>query len=262
MKHIYGPPIDLNNADVFTMRNEISYAAYISVLSNIYMKAHASSPYRTEPYKAALIINSDMIEPYQNQANTPAERIIAIDERMISPEGGVSLSILVTDDNVFAKESKKGLKHTVSHSWPMTMPNVAKDVITLHLPPEKLGRDRNIRYFHYDKIKPALIGHQVIQQDFKQDITDVFKIFERSKVHVCYQGGTAWLSISLGIPTIIVHTQPNESNPHLKYRLFGQTVGTINIFEDGKIKAVKIHPFEHHIHIKKLKAKLDELCND
>ena len=78
LKQIHGPQIDINQADIFTMKNEHSYAAFIGILSNIYMKAHASSIFRTQPYVAALIINSEMIKPIKNQPESSLERLKAM----------------------------------------------------------------------------------------------------------------------------------------------------------------------------------------
>lgn len=255
MKHVYGTLIDISKADVFTMKNEHSYAAFIGVLSNIYMKAHASSPYREQPYTAALIINRSMLRSYKNESESSLDRIKAILSRMIEPAGGIILGIYVVKNEMFSRNSKIGLKHTVSQCWPLKNNGVAK-IITGNTPPNNLSKGENIvRYFSKQQITPYV--DKFI--DYSTSIENVFETLEKSKTHICYQGGTAWLSVAMNIPTIIVHPKNIPNSPHHKSRLFGQDLGNINIIEAGKITHVRQHPHEHHVVLKNIKQQIDNL---
>lgn len=252
--------MDINYADVFTMKNEHSYAAFIGVLSNIYMKAHASSSFRTLPYSAALVINETMIQPYNNQPESSFDRLKAIISRMIKPKNGINLSIFLSRDDMFSDKSKIGLKHTISHCWSLSNNFNNKNIITINLPPEQLKEGKNsVRYFKFEDF--GYINNQEKQfVDYDTPIEQVFNFFDHSIVHLCYQGGTAWISIAMGIPTIVIHPAKIINELHQKFKLYGQDLGNINILNNQqKIDHVRIHPSEYHIQIKDLNKILKEI---
>ena len=266
VKQIYGEQIDITSADVFTMKNEISYAAFIGILSNIYMKAHASSIIRdNKPYIAALVISEKMMEPYNDQPESSFNRLKAIIERMEQPCNKIIIGIFLSNDGLFTKESKLGLKHTVSHIWPlMNNHTYTKPIITINTPPDRLKKAENrIRYFNLGVIKKQLNNHPFQCIDYNTPINDVFTALDRSKLHICYQGGTAWLSLCMNIPTLIVHSLNNIqsfSMRQLKFRLFGQDLGNVNILNSNKlIEIVSQHPCEHHTGLHMLNKKIEEL---
>lgn len=261
VKQIYGSLIDINHADVFTMMNEHSYAAFIGVLSNICMKAHASSNFRDSSYVAAIVISSSMMHPYNNQPDTSFERLKTIFEKMKRPSKDITLGIFLSDDGTFSTEAKIGLKHCVSQSWPMINNKQAnKDIITINIPQSKLNVGKNkVRYFQFDQIKDAIKDESYSFVDYNTPIEQLFSFFEKSKCHICYQGGTAWLSVSLGIPTIIIHPIQLIDELHLKFKLFGQDLGNINILNNvGQIEHLRNHPCEHHVYINDLEKTLRE----
>ena len=249
-----GVDVDLNNADIFTMLDEHSYAAFIGVLSNIYMKAHASSPFRDVAYNAAIIISKSMHTKYKGQPDISSARLLKIANEMKVPDNGINLGIFMTDGSgAFDKKSKIGLKHTVSQCWPIRTSDT-KTIITANLPPKQLkSGDNKVRYFKFDDIRHAIGKNDVALIDYNTPIDSVFSSLNKSKVHICYQGGTAWLSVAMGIPTIIVHPTNINNHLHLKTKLFGQDLGNINILENNLITHIRVHPAEHHTHISKLK---------
>ncbi len=254
MKQIHGPEIDINNAEIFTFKSEYSYAAFTGVLSNIFMKAHASSVYISESYKAALVIDPTMLDYYKNQTNSSFERLKFLISKMKNPYGGNNLGIFLVDEDIFDKSAKIGLKHSVSQCWPMYNSKVEKDLITVNLPPSQLKSGENkVRYFSYNDIWGSLKGNiQIV--DYDTPIKVLFDILERSKLHICYQGGTAWLSICMGIKTVIVHPKDYVNKVHLKHKLFGQDMGNINIINNAdNIVHPRMHPCEIHTDIKGLK---------
>jgi len=261
MKQLYGPNIDINNAEVFVMKNEHSYAAFTGVLSNIYMKAHASSIFRNKPYVAALVINGLMMEPYKNQAESSFKRLMSIASKMKEPKGGIILGIFLSNNDMFSESSKIGLKHTVSQCWSVENISKEKDIITINLPPTQLRYGNNlVRYFEFNDIRKNLVDAEIQFVDYDTPIKELFRHFENSKVHICYQGGTSWLSVSMGISTIIIHPINAVDELHLKFKLFGQDLGNINIINDhGKIEHVRRHPCEYHVHIDDLKKALGEI---
>ena len=256
VKQLHGPAVDINKADVFTMMNEHSYAAFVGILSNIFMKAHASSSFRDGPYQAVLVVSGSMMQPYLNQPESSFERLTTIVERMKQPNNGIELGIFLSDDGMFSKNAKIGLKHNVSQCWPIVnSETVNKDIITINVPHAKLNtRENKLRYFQFEQIKGAIDNTPYIPLNYDTTIEQIFSSLEKSKCHICYQGGTAWLSISMGIPTIIVHPQSTVDELHLKFKMFGQDLGNINILNNqGTIDHVRKHPAEHHINIKDLK---------
>ena len=180
---------------------------------------------------------------------------------MKEPNNKIELGIFVTQDRgMFSSVAKIGLKHTVSHSWPMTRLSQHKDIVTVNLPPKQLkSGDNKVRYFEYKDIKAAINETVPTFVDYNTPIEDVLELLNRSKVHICYQGGTAWISVAMNIPTIIVHTTVPSNQIHLKPKLFGQDLGNINIIENNKINHVRSHPVEHHIHINDLAQTLKEI---
>lgn len=259
MKQIYGPDIDIDNAEIFTFKNEYSYAAFVGVLSNIYMKAHASSIYRTEPYCAALMINTAMLDYYKNQPNSSFERLKFIISKMRVPNGGINLGIFLVDEDMFDPSAKIGLKHSVSQCWPICNSDEKKEFITVNLPPEQLrSGDNKVRYFSCDDIRSNLMGNTQFV-DYDTPILTLFYYLDRSKLHICYQGGIAWLSICMGINTAIVHPENYVNKIHLKHKLFGQDMGNINILNHkGLIIHPRIHPCEIHTDFKGLKKIVDD----
>jgi len=261
MKQLFGPDIDIDYCDVFTMKNEHSYAAFIGVLSNIYMKAHASSVFRTQPYVAALVINSQMLEPYKNQPESSLVRLKAIVSRMKKIDDGIKLGIFLNDEGMFSDNAKIGLKHVVSQCWPINNTFNTKDFITINLPPSQLRNNENVvRYFEYSDIQKSIEDYEIQLVNYNTPISQIFDYFEKSKIHICYQGGTAWLSVAMNIPTIIVHPIRTASEFHLKFKLFGQDLGNINILNDyDQIDHVRIHPSEHHTYIEDLEETLEKV---
>ncbi len=255
MDLVYGTGIDLDKADVFIMMNEHSYAAFMGVLSNIYMKAHAISSLRTSEYSAALIINESMTKPYKTQPESSLTRLKSIIARLSEPAGGINLSVYVGDSDAFAPQSKVGLKHSVSQCWPLRKSNTPQ-IITGNASPDILNKGENIvRY------APANIIAPFVDQlmDYGTPISEVFGALEKSKAHICYQGGTAWLSIAMNIPTFIVHPTNITNQHHLKTKVYGQDLGNINIIQGEKIMHVRKHPHEHHVHISHLKKELQRI---
>lgn len=261
MKHVFGSIINLNNADVFTMMNEHSYAAFVGVLSNIYMKAHASGQFRTSPYKAALVVSPSMAKPYKNQPESSLERLKFIISHLRTPQGGIEIGIFVGNSSAFSGTSKIGLKHTVSQCWPIKREEQERELVTLNLPPPQLASGANkVRYFTRKTIDKSLSGHIVKPIDYNTPIHTVFSLLEKSKALVCYQGGTAWLGVCMGIPTIIVHPGNVANQLHLKTKLFGQDLGNINVLnQKGMIEHVRSHPREIHVNVKDLKGALNRL---
>ena len=243
--------INLEISDIFTMMDEHSYAAFVGVLSNIYMKAHASSPFRSTPYKAAIIISESMLAQYKGQPDTTIERLIMIAESMKEPDRQIDLGFFVTNyRGMFSDTAKIGLKHTVSQCWPMVYTPHHKDIITVNLPPKQLNSgDNKVRYFDLNHIKSAFDGTTPILLDYNTPVEYVIESLSRSKVHICYQGGTAWLSVAMNIPTIIVHPTHTHEKHHVKFKLFGQDLGNINIIDGEMINHVRTHPYEYHTHI-------------
>lgn len=226
-------------SDIFTMHNEHSYAAFVGVLSNIYMKAHASAPFREGPYDAKIFCSDAMNTPYRGQPDSSVERLKAVARLMAEPYGGISLQFHIGNScNIVGKI---GLKHSISQAWPMRGHAKSRH-ISVNLPPKRISKGPNsVRYFEWD-------GGDVYI-DYDTPVKKVMDVLSHSKVHVCYQGGTAWLSVSMGIPTIIVHNADFKMRaPHnLKKRLFGQSLGQFNMLEGDKIVAVRSHPCERHI---------------
>ena len=260
-KHVGGVLVDLETSDIFTMMNEYSYAAFVGVLSNIFMKAHASSMVVKTPYCAAIIVSKSMLDPYKGQPDTILNRLMKITQQMKEPARKVKIGFFVTDDrSIFGDKAKIGLKHPTSQCWPMHNESRCKDTITVNLPPPQLNRSLNkVRYFTINDIDAAIVNQQPVFMDYDTPIENLFESLSRSKAHICYQGGTAWLSVCLGIPTIIVHSTPRLSemdDVSLKYKLFGQDVGNVNILNENKIDHVRVHPLEHHTHINDLKNTL------
>ena len=264
IKYIAGSVVDLNHSDIFTMMNEYSYAAFYGVLSNIFMKAHVSSQFRKGAYDAAIIVNDAMTQPYNNQPESSVKRIVSIINRMPQPNKKINIGIfLATDMCLFKEHTKIGLKHTVSQCWNITNSNKHKNIITLNTPPKQLDSSHNkVRYFVYNDIKDSLNNMVSVSIDYNMPIDETFNLLEKSKVHICYQGGTAWLSIAMNIPTIIIHplNNPTEHELHLKFKLFGQELGNINILDKNrKITHVRNHPCEHHIYISDLENVLEKI---
>lgn len=258
VKHIYGSHVNINYADVFTMKSEHSYAAFVGVLSNIYMKAHASSPFRSKPYPSALVISSSMMTPYKNQPESSFDRLKFIISKLRIPAGGIELGIYVANGK-FAATSKVGLKHTISQCWPIQNSTGGRLFTTVNLPPKQLQSGSNkIRYFTKKDI--GLSGQSVKFVDYDTTIKELYSFLENSRFFVGYQGGSAWLSVCMGIPTYIVHSQHITNNLHLKFKLFGQDLGNINILDkSNNIIHVRQHPAEHHINIGDLKHTLRNL---
>lgn len=260
LKLVYGTNINVENIDLFTMKDEHSYAAFIGVLSNIYMKAHASSYFRHHPYQASLIISPSMTVPYKKQPESSLVRLQTIISKMLQPSKGINLGIFVGESEVFDNTSKVGLKHTVSQSWPLKNQQSKKDIITVNLPPKQLSKKENeVRYFTLNDIHSSLVKYQIENVDYYTSIKKLFTFLERSRVHISYQGGSAWISVCMNIPTIIVHPQQSLIPFHLKYKLFGQDLGNINVLnKQNKIIHVRTHPCEYHVTINKLKNKILE----
>lgn len=261
MKQLHGPNIDINNADVFTMQNEYSYAAFVGVLSNIFMKAHVSSSFRSSPYNAALVISPSMTKPYKKQPESSFTRLQYVVSKMIQPAKGIKLGIFVSESDVFDQTTSIGLKHTVSQCWPLDMIQQEKTIITINLPPKQLVKGENkVRYFERVDLNKALTGRQVKFVDYNTPIEVLFSQLQSSKVHLSYQGGSAWISICLGVPTIVIHPQLSFTPIHLKYKLFGQDLGNINILnKQRKVVSVRTHPQEHHTNLKNLRNKIQEV---
>ena len=237
----------LDHRDTFVMADEHSYAAFVGVLSNIYMKAHASSPYRDEPYRALIVVSWSMNRSFRDQPECSLTRLMAINDRMKPPDGGIDLQFYVDDCDLIHPDAAGGLKHVVAHCWPIIGKGVGK-YVTKNPSPKALNKGPNkVRYIEFD------IPGRVI--DYNTPITDVFATLENSKVHVCYQGGTAWLSVAMGIPTIIVHAHKPLDHLHYKAKLFGQDTN-INVTRDGKIALVRRHPLEKHVTLDQLPAAL------
>ena len=142
MQLVYGENIDINKADIFTMKNEYSYAAFMGVLSTLYMKAHVSNSFRTEPYNAVLIISKSMTKPFRQQPESSLDRIQAIVSRMVEPDGGINFSIFVAESTQFATDAKIGLKHSVSQCWPLKNNGQSK-LITGNAPPSNINNGEN-----------------------------------------------------------------------------------------------------------------------
>jgi hypothetical protein len=261
----YGPIADFDNSEIFTMKNEHSYAAFMGVISNMCMKAHASSFLRTKPYKAVLVIDQSMTRPYNNQPESSLERLISIVKQIKRPRGGIEISIYVAECDMFYIHGKVGLKHTVSHMWPLKCQST-NEIITINFPPRKLYSGENkVRYFDARDLGKKTISKIQQNIDYNWTIKDVFSILSRSKLHISYQGGTSWLSICMGIPTIIVH--PNvehiydESlhNHHQKFKIFGQELGNVNYVDAyGKIRHDRQLVNEIHTTPKRLRSLIEE----
>jgi len=231
------------------MADEHSYAAFVGVLSNIYMKAHASSLYRVEPYRAVIVVSPSMCKPFRGQPDSALTRLQAIADRMPDPVGGIEVKFHVAEKTMFHPSAKGGLKHTVSQAWPIGGVGPGK-YITKNPPPKVLDKGLNkVRYFTLD------MPGKVI--DYSTPIDELFARLKHSKCHVCYQGGTAWLSVCMGIPTVIVHPFKPAEHLHYKTKLFGQDL-SINILEGDQITRVRQHPMEIHTSIEKLGAVLDD----
>jgi hypothetical protein len=167
---------------------------------------------------------------------------------MLEPDGGISLSVCVGDSQQF--DAKIGLKHSVSQAWPIVGHKKAEHV-SVNLPPKRLRTGATaVRYFEW-------AGGDV-HIDYDTPIKKVFEVLSRSRAHVSYQGGSAWLSAAMGIPTLIVHPAKAKPEIHMKSRLFGQQLGQINILEGGKIRAVRQHPCERSVTLQGL----DEALRD
>lgn len=251
----FGPTIELERADIFTMKNEHSYAAFIGVLSNIFMKAHASSLYRKGPYIAAILVNKAMTLPYKNQPETSETRLVSLIPHLVRPKNGIRLGVFVYEESdMFSHTAKVGLKHVVSQCWPIqTFAN--RRNVSVNLPPSQLNSGSNkVRYFDRSQIRVPK-NAQFVDYSTKNILSKLSK----SKVHICYQGGTAWVSVAMSIPTIIVHPTKDIKGFHFKPKLFGQDLGNINILDENNlITTVRQHPMEHHVHISELGNKLRE----
>jgi len=235
--------------DIFVMANEHSYAAFVGVLSNIHMKAHVSSPYRDNPYKALIVVSPSMCEPFKGQPESSIDRLRVISARMQPPDGGIEIDFHIDDNPMFHPDSPGGLKHTVTHAWPICS-TVSGEIITKNPPPRSLDSGPNkVRYFKLDCPGVAL--------DYNMPIRKVLDLLGRSKCHVSYQGGTAWLSVCMGIPTIIVHAYRPLDHLHYKAKLFGQDTN-INAVRDGMVDMLRQHPMETHVTLDQLPAALDD----
>ena len=250
MNLIYGPNNEIGG-EVFAFRNEHSYAAFIGVLSSIFMKAEISSKIRKKAYKASIIVDSKMMTPYKNQPESSFDRLVFILEKMIKPSLPVEISIFHSDDINISEESTVGLKHPTVYSWPIRKESSESSIITGNLPPKQLSMGNNAnRYF---KQFPVDVDYLL---DYHTPIKVLYSTLNKSKVHLCYQGGTSWFSISMGIPTFIVHPKLDPQHMHFKTKLFGQDLNNISYFDGTKISNIRKHPCENHIHIKNLKQKL------
>lgn len=261
MKFLFGKEIDINYADIHFLKNEHSYAAFLGILSTICMKAHASSNIRSMPYQAAIIISSLMMTPYKKQPESSFDRLVFLISKLKIPAGGIDIGIFLSNDNMFTPDSKVGLKHPTSYCWPLKS-NLKNESITANVPGKQLNSGLNIvRFFTKEQLEEKINISKYIDYNYK--IEYVFRILENSKIHICYQGGTAWLSIAMGIDTIIVHNVPSINyEHHLKFKIFGQEMGNINILMDDKIGLVRVHPLEHHITIDELDNKIMEIEHD
>lgn len=255
LKHVFGNHNDIESTDIFTLKNEHSYAAFIGILSNIFMKAHASSTFRTTPYNASLIITPSMTIPYNKQPESSLSRLKEIISRLKQPLHGINIGIFIGESKTIHKNTKNGIKHPLSQCWPLINDSsIKKSIITINLPPKQLNKGKNkVRYFTYEDIN-ININENIKFIDYTTPISTVFSYLNKSKIHISYQGGTAWFSICLGIPTIIIHPNNKVDSFHQKYKLFGQDIGNINILDDkNKIIQVRHHPCEYHVNINNVK---------
>jgi hypothetical protein len=232
------------------MAEEHSYASFVSVLSNAHMRAYASKPYRDGPYKANVVISPSMLKPIKGQPDSALDRLQAINDRMFMPECDVDVAFTVAKKTMFHPDAICGLKHPTAQCWPIRKDGTA-DYITKNPSPQELARGMNkVRFFSLDKVPGKAV-------DYNTPIDELFAILDYSKCHVSYQGGTVWLSIAMGIPTIVVHAFIPEGHQPYKTKVFGQDIN-INVLQDGLIMQVRQHPMEVHTTIGKLDATLSD----
>ena len=226
--------------DIWTLKDEHSYATFVGVLSNIYMKAHACGG----RYQATIVISPSMTVSYRDQPESSEHRLRTIAARMPQPRGGLDLSIKVSTSPVI--DGKVGLKHPNQSCWPISADRQPR-LLTLNMPPAGIHKARRF---------DDLGIHADIEMDYWTPVDDVLNALESSRVHVSYQGGTAWLSVAMGVPTLIVHPGNVDDGIEHKARLFGQALGQINILQDGKIRVVRRHPCEQHVSAQAIKEAL------
>ena len=249
-------------SDLFVMRNEHSYAAFCGYLSSIYVKAFLTQKITKQPYKAILYANDSMFKPFNEFQNESAvDRIKYINSKFVPLEYGINFNIVkYNQKEIFGEVEKKlqGMTHTTSQSW-MIKNDENKELITCNLPLEKWKNENRIiksgRYFSKQDIEDYIIPDEYI--DYNTPIERVFNILEKSKLHISYQGGTAWLSVLMNIPTLIVHNNPDvdlkDVYKHLKLTTFGQDAGPINFFDGKKIKNSLRHPSEKNVLLHQLR---------
>lgn len=244
------PNLD-NYNDVVVMKNEQSYAAFMGYLSNMMIRAKtAASITGINEYAAVIMVDEKMTRPYKDQPNTACERIHALFQRMNTGNGlYVTLTFYQYKEHQYQGATPK---HTVSHLFPMYRFTVDRNMMTLNESPITLrGPDNQIRQFSWgEKFKGVKI-------DYYTEIHEVLDMLDRSKAHFCYQGGTAWISIAMGIPTYIVHNthQIPRRNQHEKYRMYGQELGNVTTIDNGKVVNVRQIDCEHHVTLNQAKSK-------
>ena len=246
------------NNDIFVMRNEHSYAAFCGYLSNLYTKAFLTEKIRKAPYEATLYVDDAMLRPRGQQKECAVDRIRFLESKFFPTKYGVNLKIVPYQQeemNLVFDPKNVGMTNTLSQCWKITHTN-SKNIVTCNLPPKKWVEKTNPnhaggRYFTQQQIEEHITPDTYI--DYDTEIEKVYKSLSQSTLHISYQGGTAWISLMMNIPTIIVH---NNMLPMKRYqfkaKIYGQDVGTINWFDGKNLNWSLYHPFEQHVNLSEL----------
>jgi len=238
--------------DHFVMRNEQSYAAFCGYLSFVHMKAFIIQ----KDIKSVLYADDRMFRPAYNEPESAVERIKFIKDRMVTNGFNVDLEIIKYDSmKTFAPDTKKvGMVHPTSQCWSMKKTG-PKEIVTCNLPPTTPNFMRKSiveggRQFSKGQIEEHIKPDAYI--DYHTPIQKVYDSLNKSKLHISYQGGTSWISILMGVPTIIVHNvKTPESKKHLQTKIYGQE-GAINYYNNNQVYTDLRHPIERHITIERL----------
>lgn len=239
--------------DHFVMRNEQSYAAFCGTLSYVYTKAFLLQ----KNVKLYVHADSRMFSPVSSQPESAVDRIIFLNNKMIRKGFEVDLEIVEYDSMITMAEDQKsvGMIHPTGQCWSMKKDG-GEHNITCNLPPQRRKFQRLAvvdggRLFSKEEIEKHVMPDAYL--DYSTPIKKVYEHLNKSKLHISYQGGSAWISILMGIPTIIVHNlDPSKETKHYKIKIYGQDPGQVNYYSEEKIHVGERHPKEIHIRMNEL----------
>lgn len=232
--------------DYYRMSNEHSYAAMLGYLSLVAHKAYTFRMISEEPFQALLVVDETMMSPIKGQPESSVDRIRYLATQMLNIE--FDLWIAVVEDTV------PTMKHPVSCFWPVRRSaSEEPNYYTVHLPHGLKGKENEVRKISLDSKKHVTV-------DYNLPVEKAIQKLSRAQYHMCYQGGTAWLSVALGTPTYIVHNVSKlpKTQHHLKQRLYGQELGRITAYDPVHgINTKRQISFENHITVKEAQAIID-----